>query len=411
MIIRPFEETNDLDAVRELWEEIHWLERDSKPQAKAQKLFLTKSRSLVGELDGRAECLVCRCDGSIHYSKQELPLSIISAVTTSLVARKQALASRITARSIAIDAEAGFPVSALGMFEQGYYTRLGFGNGSYTNKAKFSPSSLNIDVEMGLPVRLSAKNAAECHQAMLKRWSAHGSVNVIPVEMLHAEFLWTENPVGLGFRDENGELTHFIWGDCDDENGPLRLEFIAYRNREQLMELLALIKSLGNQIYVVGMWEPAHVQIQDLLREPFRSQKISASSEYEQKIKAEAWWQIRINDVERCVAAIQPSSLSELAFNLQLDDPISRYLDEGQEWQGVGGDYIVSLGKSSSATRGTNKELPTLVAGVGGFSRLWIGAASANKLASCGEIQGQQSLLDALDETLRLPIPNTGWSF
>ncbi len=411
MTIRPFDKNTDQDAVRELWEEIHWLERDSKTQAKAQKLFLSGSRSLVGELDGRAECLVCRCDGSIHHLRQELPLSIIAAVTTSLVARKQALASRITARSIAEDAEAGFPVSALGMFEQGYYTRLGFGNGSYTNKARFSPSSLNIDVEMGLPVRLTAKNASECHQAMLKRWSTHGSVKVTPLEVFHAELLWTENPVGLGFRNNDGELTHFIWGDCEDENGPLRLEFIAYRNREQLLELLALIKSLGNQIYVVDFWEPAHVQIQDLLREPFRSQKISTGSEYENKIKAEAWWQLRINDVERCIAAMQLLTRSELAFNLQLNDPISRYLDEDQKWQGVSGDYIIHLGEKSSATRGSNDELPTLIAGVSGFSRLWIGAASATKLASCGEIQGQQSLLDALEEVLSLPAPNTGWSF
>lgn len=411
MTIRPYNKDKDQDAVRELWEEIHWLERGDKKQAKTQKLFLAKSRSLVGELEGRAECLVCRCDGSIRHLNEDLPLSIIAAVTTSMVARKQALASRITAQSIAEDAEAGFPVSALGMFEQGYYTRLGFGNGSYTNKAKFNPSHLNIDVEMGMPVRLTKDNAQECHQAMLKRWKNHGAVDVIPMELFHAEMLWTENPIGMGFRNKAGELTHFIWGECDDENGPFRIQFIAYQNREQLLELLALIKSLGNQIYVIGLWEPAHIQIQDLLKEPFKSQNISSGNEYEQLIKAEAWWQLRINDVQRCVSAIKLKGRPQLSFNLELDDPITAYLEEEQTWRGAGGEYIIHLGEESSASPGYDKELPTLKAGVSGFSRLWIGAASANKLASCGEIQGDQSLLDALDETLALPMPNTGWSF
>ncbi|GIT39439.1 MAG: hypothetical protein Ct9H300mP8_06350 [Gammaproteobacteria bacterium] len=58
-----------------------------------------------------------------------------------------------------------------------------------------------------------------------------------------------ENPFGLGYFDgSDGELTHFIWGEAEEENGPYGIEWIAYRTTDQLFELLALIRSLGDQV-------------------------------------------------------------------------------------------------------------------------------------------------------------------
>ena len=411
MSIRPYNAEKDFDAVRRLWEEIAWIDRDDEDDAKCLEVFLNSSNNLVAELNGEAECLVSSCEGSICHLQQDVSLNIISAVTTSLIARKQGFASRATAKAIATAAENGMKTSALGMFEQGYYTRLGFGNGSYEQVAKFNPAILNIATEFGVPVRLNKDNAAEMHEAMLNRWRGHGGVQVSPVGHFEAELGWTDDPLGLGFRDQAGKLSHFIWGSNKGENGPLKITAMAYQDRQGLLELLALIKSLGNQLLSVRLREPQHVQIQDLLDEPFRSQNRSEGGKYADSIRSEAWWQLRINDLVSCIGATHLPATPTLSFNLQVDDPISSFLDENQSWRGIGGDYTVHLSEQSQATLGHSPELPLLQATCSGISRLWIGAASANKLASSGELRAEQSLLDCLEETLSLPTPRTGWDF
>jgi hypothetical protein len=55
--------------------------------------------------------------------------------------------------------------------------------------------------------------------------------------------------------------------------------------------------------------------------------------------------------------------------------------------------------------------LPTLTASVGAFTRLWLGVRSATGLAVTDDLDGLPELLSALDEILRLPVPNIGWEF
>lgn len=411
MIIRPYQAEKDFASVRRIWEEIAWIDSDEQDHVRALESFLGLSSNLVAELNGEAECLVSACEGSICHLEQTLPMQIIAAVTTSLVARKHKLASRTTAQAIAEGAEAGLPISVLGMFEQGYYTRLGFGNGPYEKTARFNPALLNIDAALPVPVRLYEKDFKDMHHAMMNRWRSHGSVQVMPAGHLHAELFWTEKPVGLGFRNDDGELTHFIWGSNKDENGPFKISTMAYQNRQQLLELLALIKSLGNQLYVVQLTETQHVQIQDLLLEPFRSFNKTQGSKFQEEIKAEAWWQLRINDLKSCLASTRLPGRNELSFNLTVDEPITRFLDKNRSWQGIGGDYTIRLGEECEAADGHRAGLPLLKASTNGISRLWLGAASANRLATGGEIAGEQSLLDALDQSLSLPHPHPGWEF
>lgn len=77
----------------------------------------------------------------------------------------------------------------------------------------------------------------------------------------------------------------------------------------------------------------------------------------------------------------------------------------------MGGDHIVQLGAASSAKPGSRKGLPSLHAGVGGFTRLWLGCAEAGAIAAAGQIEAPRQLLDDLEATLRLPIPRTGCEF
>lgn len=411
MSIRLYDPKKDFDAVRRLWEEIAWIDRDNKGHAKSLKTFLEASHNLVAELNDEAECLVANCPGTIRHLETDVSMTVISAVTTSLIARKQGFASRVTAKSIADGAAAGMATAALGMFEQGYYTRLGFGNGSYENIVRFNPANLNVDVDCDVPVRLGKDDAADMHNALMKRWRSHGSVQVLPVEHWRADLGWTDEPVGLGFRNEKGELTHFIWGNNKGENGPLRIHSMAYQNRQQLMELMALIKSLGNQLLLVRLTETQHLQMQDLIDLPFRSQNKSEGGKYAESIRSEAWWQLRINDMAACIGATHLPGRPTLSFNATIDDPITRYLDKDEPWQGISGEYTIHLGEDSELKSGHTAGLPLLTASTSGISRLWLGAASANRLATSGEIIAEQSLLDQLEQTLALPTPRTGWEF
>ena len=55
--------------------------------------------------------------------------------------------------------------------------------------------------------------------------------------------------------------------------------------------------------------------------------------------------------------------------------------------------------------------MPTLTASVGAFTRLWLGVRPATGLAVTDDLDGLPELLSALDEILRLPVPNIGWEF
>ena len=71
----------------------------------------------------------------------------------------------------------------------------------------------------------------------------------------------------------------------------------------------------------------------------------------------------------------------------------------------------MSLGAESSCAEGHDASLPTLDASVGAFTRLWLGVRPATGLAVTDALNGPAPLLQALDETLRLPEPQPDWDF
>jgi hypothetical protein len=65
----------------------------------------------------------------------------------------------------------------------------------------------------------------------------------------------------------------------------------------------------------------------------------------------------------------------------------------------------------SGLESGRDASLPTLRAGVGAFTRLWLGVRPATGLAVTDRLVGQRELLAGLDEALRLPDPRPDWDF
>lgn len=413
MIFRPYDHRRDFKAILRVWEETFFIDRDDEDDTKYLDLYLQSdsTRYLIAEINGEAECMVSSVPGSILHLETDVSMGIIASVNTSNIARKKGLASRLTAQCVAMDAEAGLATSSLGMFEQGYYSRLGFGTGPYEHTAQFSPAALNVSVKAAIPIRLTVDDYKEVHDAMMVRWRTHGGVLVYPQEHLQADMGWTASPFGLGYRNENGKLTHFIWGEAKKENGPYKILAIAYQNQAQLLELFALLKGLGDQVLVVEMIEPAHIQMQSMINAPFRRQNVSKGTAYEEKIYAEAYWQLRINDLAACLQNTHLADRKTLSFNLSLSDPISQYLEKDQSWQGIAGEYCIHLGEECEVESGHKSGLPLLKATAGGFSRLWLGCATASAISMTDEIQGSEKLLQQLENTLSLPLPHISWEF
>jgi len=410
MTLREYNPKSDKEAVHRIWREIGWI--DDKKDEEAMDVFLDGSRTLVAELNGEAECMVNLTSGTIRYLSEELPLSGVTGVTTSRVARKLGLASRLTAHAVARDAADGAVISLVGVFEQGYYNQLGFGNGSYEHRCAFDPTQLTVSAKPRVPKRISSDSWKVVHASRLARLRGHGACNLEAPQFTRAEMLWSENGFGLGYADgKDGELTHHFWCSAKDvENGPYRVGWLSYRTREEFLELLALLKSFGDQVRLVKLREPSGIQLQDFLKQPHKMRQVSEKSKYESKITASAYWQARICDLPGCLDRTQLSGES-VRFNLILSDPIEQFLTGDAPWRGIAGEYVLTLGPTSSAEPGRDPSLPTLSASVGAFTRLWLGVRPATGLAWTDTLSGPQDLLDRLDRVLHLPDPKPDWDF
>ena len=411
MEIRQYDPSRDREAVQRIWREVGWLE-DEKGHREGLGHFTECGKAFVADIRGSAECLVLTAPGSVRYLDEDLPMSCVTAVTTGRIARKQGFAGKMTAHAVAVDAAEGAAVSSLGMFEQGYYNRLGFGTGVSEHMIAFDPGSLCVGKKANVPVRLGREDWERMHASRRARLRGHGSCSIDAAAFTRAAALWTKNGFGLGYIDESsGELTHHFW--CwsgEGEWGPLRVEWMAYRTWDQFLELMALLQGLGDQIKLVRMLEPQGIQVQDLISMPFHQNKTTRKGEMETGNRAIAFWQMRICDLHKCLEKTRLRG-GEARFNLRLEDPVTRYLDGGSPWGGIGGEYVVTLGESSGAEEGREETLPTLETTVGAFTRLWLGVKPATGLAVTDDLRGDAALLDQLDSLLRLPEPHPDWPF
>jgi hypothetical protein len=409
MRVRCYEPDRDRDVVLQIYREVGWCAKAEHEEAVAA--LVESGRTLVAELDGSVECIVTTDPGTIRHGERDLPLAGVTGVTTSRVTRKRGLAGRLTSQILAECASAGSLVAVLGMFEQGYYNQLGFGNGSYEHWCTFDPAILTVPVKPRIPVRLDLSDWGRMHAGRLRRIRRHGSCNIDNPQLTRADMRWSENGFGLGYTDERGNLTHHLWCSAKDaENGPYAVFWMAYRMRNEFLELLGLLRTFEEQIRSIEMREPPGMQLQDVLEKPFRSRRITRGSPHENRMTASATWQVRILDLPGAMAQTSLDA-APLRFNLTVSDPIGRFLEDDAPWRGIAGDYVLEAGPECSAVPGRNEALPTLTASVNAFSRLWLGVRSATSLSWTDELSGPSELLAQLDRTFRLPTPSPDWEF
>jgi hypothetical protein len=336
----------------------------------------------------------------------------VAAVATSRVARQRGLAGELTAAAIARDAADGAAVAGLGMFDQGFYNRLGFGTGAYVRENTFDPAALRVEPARRAPRRLTKDDWAVMHDNRMQRRLAHGSCSVVAAST-RFETALSPHGFGLGFFDgPGGALSHHLWVAVrqDVEYGPYRVKWMAWRTREQFLELLGVLKGLGDQVHGVMMIDPPDIHMQSLLDRPFRTKRLTEEGRYAARAISLSWWQMRLCDLSACLAKTKLSG-PEVSFNLALTDPVAKFLDDDAPWGGVAGEYLVTLGSSSGAERGRNEKLPTMIASVDAFTRLWLGVGPATGLAITDDLAAPVELLETLDAVLRLPAPQPDWEF
>ncbi len=406
---RDYDPKRDREPVRRIYRECGWLDKGKEGALDA---LLRGGRAVVAEVDGQAECMVHTASGTMMCLEEELPALYVTGVTTSRIARKQGLASRLASWALARGAADGALVASLGMFEQGYYDRLGFGTGGYEHWYSFDPADLVAPKNPRVPRRITVADWKAAHSARLRRRRVHGSANLSDPEMTHSEMLWAKDGFGLGYCDgPRGTLSHYIWCDAKEaEHGPYTISWTVFQSREEFAELMGLVAALGDQIRLVRMQEPPGIQLQDLFAKPFRAHQVTERSKYETKLAATAYWQARICDLAGCLERTHLQG-DPVRFNLALADPVDALLSKRSPWRGVGGGYVVTLGPTSTAEPGKSRSLPTLAASVGAFTRLWLGVRPATGLSFTDDLVGPDSLFRDLDEILRLPEPKPDWGF
>ena len=407
-MIRPYGKQDKNQCLRIL-REVGWMEGKDTDKDVFDG-YISDTTSFVTELGGEAEVLVLTRPGQMLYQNVDLPMSAVTGVLTSRVARMHGHALKTTAHAIAQSATDGASVSFLGIFDQGYYDKLGFGNLNYVRNSTIDPACLKVPKLTRQPTRLTKADAEAIHKCRRNRKRIHGGCNLDGVGSTGCELVWCENGFGLGFENEQGTLTHFVWFQAKSEHGPYECLATSWQTHEQLVELLSVFKSLSDQVHGIRMTDPVGFQLQDFLDRPFASVKKRKGGSYDSATSTNAWQQCRILDVETCIGSMKLHG-EPVAFQLELEDPIRVFLPETCAWESTAGSYVVQLGETSSACRGVDESLPVVSCSVNDLSRLWIGSASAESLSTVGTLRTSPDLLTRIDNLVTLPSPTVDWDF
>jgi predicted acetyltransferase len=415
-----FDYERDMDPVLRIWNETGWYEGEDRQKEQIKDFFKANDgRSLVARLNGQAESVVHCTLGSMRYGNppqcSELSIGAITAVTTSRVARKLRAASRLTARAIAEMGDDGAAIALLGMFEQGFYDRFGFGVGPYEIKVWAYPGSLRVPVEYRTPERFDFDHHSdELHEAVLKRHRTHGGV-VIGGERSTSTAVNLDHEVSIyGYRTD-GVASHWMAVEHNGENGPDRVVAWAYQSPEQCLELLRLIQEWGDQVDLIRFIEPPWMQAQDFDAEPGHNYRRTKGGTAHVRTEADAWWQIRIVDLQACIGAMGPVA-EPFELVVEIDDPVERHLTDSGfsgSWEPLSGRWRFSFGQSHSVEQlDDHTPQADLRTTINALSRWWLGVLPASALGVIGQMDGGSATLDRLDQlTVHLPRPHPGWDF
>ena len=407
-MVRPYE-TKDLEQCLRIFHEIGWMDgKDSDKEV--FEAYTDGANSLVAEIEGEVEVFVVTRPGSCKYLNEDIPFSAVTGVATSRVARQQGLAGKVTVQAIEDSANNGAAMSILGMFDQGYYDKFGYGTTVYHHISTFDPAHLQVPRLTRSPKRLSKDDAAAMHTCRCQRKRYHGGCNLDGIGETRATTIWQEHAFGLGFEDDAGVLTHFLWIKPKGEHGPYNVWFTGWETHEQLIELLSVLKSLSDQIHGVRMADPSRLHLQDFLTRPLATYRARKGGNFDSDVVSQVWMQCRMLDVPTCVGAMKLCG-DPVSFNLELADPIAQYLQEESSWRGVGGHWVIRLGEESSATKGTDDSLPTASGTVNDLSRIWFGSSTAEAVSVTGNFKADPGLMQAIDEIVRIPSPEVDWDF
>ena len=249
------------------------------------------------------------------------------------------------------------------------------------------------------------------HECRCRRKRYHGGCIIDGVGETEATTIWqAESAFGLGFRNSDNVLTHFVWIKPKGEHGPYNVWFSGWETHDQLIELLSVLKSLSDQIHGVRMADPPRLQLQDFLKRPLATMRARKDGEFDSNVLSQVWMQCRILDLPACIGAMHFCG-EPVSFNLKLTDPIGQYLPEESTWRGVGGDWIITIGEESSAVMGKDAALPTASASVNDLSRIWLGSASVEAVSVTGHFVAEPELIHRIDSIVKLPVPTVDWDF
>lgn len=401
--IRDYE-SSDHGALARIWQECGWIS-DAEAEVATLGAIAETGGASVAIVDGVAESFGQWSPATLRYIDTDLPLCHIGAITTSRLGRRRGFASMMTERCLAQGAADGYAVASLGIFDEGFYDRFGFGTGAPVSMVSFDPASLRVDVPYRTPERLSLDNSDEMQAAMANRLPAHGGITMALSEFYGWDFVMEDRFFALGYRDDSGRLTHYVAGAPDAKFAHYEIFFFAYETTTQLLELLRLVADLADQAVSMTIIEPGHVRVQDLIQRPRRQRRRSGGAEHQAGLHADSWWQMRILDLQACVAArswVGPS----VEFNLRLTDPLAS--SPTATWPGIGGDYTITIAETSTVKDAHSPELALLEASVGAFTRMWLGVLPASELAITDTFTAPPPLLAALDQSFSLPTPKPG---
>ena len=198
-MIRPYDKPDQEHCIR-IFREVGWMDgKDSDKEV--FEAFISETNPLVAELNGEVEVFVVTRAGSCRYLAADIPFSAVTGVVTSRVARQQGLASSVTAQAIAESANNGAAMSMLGMFDQGYYEKFGYGSTTYYRISTFDPASLLVPRLTRSPKRLSKDDATAMHECRNRRRRYHGGCTLeglgvkVTVDGVHVGFFGKDSSI------------------------------------------------------------------------------------------------------------------------------------------------------------------------------------------------------------------------